>query len=79
MSEKIVKKYWVAIRKGEVCGVFKNRQEAVSWLKSILKHTLKDFENQDKMGHYDYHYDYSISFDGIEIKPVKIREAHLGL
>ena len=68
-------KYWIAYRNGVISGVFPNRRMAVFWLKTMLKQTLKDFDKQDKTDEYDY----PIDIKSLEIKPVKTREAYLGL
>lgn len=75
MCEKTKEQPWILIRDGEVRNVFKNRREAVKYLKELLRQSLKDFENQDKSDEYDY----SIKIFEIEIKPVEERESYLGL
>ena len=66
---------WILIRDGEVRNVFKDRKEAVKHFKKLLKQTLKDFEEQDKIDEYDY----PIKIPETEIKPVEERPAHLSL
>ncbi len=66
---------WVLIRTGEVRNVFKNRREAVKHFKELLKQTLKDFKEQDKIDDYDY----PIEIPEIKIKPVEERKAYLSL
>ena len=77
LTENTKKKidYWVLIRDGEVRNVFVSRRLAVKYLKEILKQALDDFKNQDRTDEFDY----SITIPKTEIKPINIREAHLGL
>ncbi len=57
-------KYWIATRNNQIQRIFRNRKEAVKWLKDLLKQTLEDFENQDKTDEFDY--------------PISIKEIHIG-
>ena len=66
---------WIIIRKGEVVGVFQNRQEGIKHFKEMLKQTLKDLDTQDKTNQYDY----MIKFPETIIKPLEERKAYLGL
>jgi len=66
---------WIMVRAGEVTNIFSNRKEAVKHIKTMLNQTLKDFDKQDKTEEYDYF----IKIPEIEIKPIKEREAYLGL
>jgi len=66
---------WIFIRNGEVRKVFKNRKEAIVYLKKLLKQSLKDFDKQDKSDEYNY----PIKIPETEIKPVEERESYLGL
>jgi hypothetical protein len=68
-------KEWILVRNGEVRNIFKDRRDAVKYLKKILKQTLKDFDKQDKTDEFDY----PIKIFGFEIKPIDKREAYLGL
>jgi|26BtaG_2_1085354.scaffolds.fasta_scaffold03248_5 hypothetical protein len=68
---------WILIRNGEVTNIFESREYAIKHYKTMLKQTLKDLKNQDKKGATGY--DYSIKKPEIEIKPIKEREAYLGL
>ena len=66
---------WIAYRDGDACGVFENREQAVNWLRGLLKQTLEDYEGQDKSGEFDY----PIEIKRILIEPLKERKEHLGL
>ena len=66
---------WIAIRNGEACGSFSDRKKAVSWIKKLLKQTLKDLEKQDKTDEFNY----AIEIPEYKIKAVITREDFLGL
>ncbi len=66
---------WILIRNGEVRNVFKNRKEAVKHFKELLKQTLEDFEEQDKIDDFDY----SIEIPETKFKPVEERASYLSL
>jgi len=66
---------WILIRAGEVRNVFKNRKDAVKYLKELLEQTLTDLYKQDEIDEYDY----QIKIPEIIIKPVEWRESYLGL
>ena len=75
MARKQEKANWIAVRNYEVIKVFRDRKEAVKYLKALLKQTLKDFDKQDTSDEYDY----PITIPQIEFYPIKEREAYLGL
>jgi len=75
MARKQEKPNWIAVRNYEVIKIFKDRKEAVKYLKALLKQTLKDFDIQDSSDEYDY----PITIPQIEFYPIKEREAYLSL
>ena len=66
---------WIATRDGEPVGIFTSRRSAVSWIKKLLKQTLKDLDKQDRTDEFDY----PIEISKYEIKQVENRESFLGL
>jgi len=75
MARKSLNTNWICVRNCEVIKIFKDRKEAVKYLKELLKQTLKDFDKQDTSNEYDY----SITIPQIEFYPIKEREAFLSL
>jgi len=72
--KKIYKIFWLATLDGELCGSFESREDAVKWLKKLLKQNLKDFDKQDKPCEYTY----PVILKKIEIKQYEEREPYLG-
>jgi len=66
---------WIAFRGGEPCEVFAKREQAVKWLKGLLKQTLKNYQEQDKPCQFDY----EILFERLEIRRVRFRTEDMGL
>lgn len=66
---------WILMRNGKITNIFENRKEGVSHLKKLLKQTLKDYNEQDKIDYFDY----PIELPEIKIIPVEERDKCLGL